>query len=75
MCSPIMNPFTFWYLISSIVSKDSIYASWMFLQLTYMVSMDINKYIKIPKGFKLCKITNLKSCNIYSSKLQWSLYD
>ena len=43
---------------------------------TYLYeSIDTNIYIKIQKGFKLSETTNLKPCNMYSIKLQWSLYE
>ena len=43
---------------------------------TYLYeSIDTNIYIKIHKGFKLSETTNLKPCNMYSIKLQWSLYE
>ena len=31
-------------------------------------------YMKIPEGFQMSKTTNSKHCNIYSIKLQRSLY-
>ena len=42
---------------------------------TYLYgSMDTNLYIKIPEGFKLPEVTNPKPQNMYSIKLQRSLY-
>ena len=42
---------------------------------TYLYgSIDTNIYMKIPEGFKLPEVTNPKPRNIYSIKLQRSLY-
>ena len=42
---------------------------------TYLYgSIDSDIYMKIPKGFKLPKATNPKPRNMYSIKLQKSLY-
>ena len=42
---------------------------------TYLYgSIDTNLYIKIPEGFKLPEVTNPKPRNMYSIKLQRSLY-
>ena len=36
--------------------------------------LDSDIYMKILEGFQMCEATNSKHCNIYSIKLQRSLY-
>ena len=72
--SPVMDAITLRYLISLTISK------WLDMCLMDVVtaylygSIDINIYMKILEGFKLPEATNPKPRNMYSIKLQKSLY-
>ena len=69
-----MDTITFQYLISLTVSEGQDMRL-MDVVTTYLYgSIDTNLYIKIPEGFKLPEVTNPKPRNMYSIKLQRSLY-
>ena len=69
-----MDAITLQYLISLTVS-EGLDMRLMNVVTTYLYgSIDTDIYMKIPKGFKLPKATNLKPRNMYSIKLQRSLY-
>ena len=69
-----MDAITFRYLRSLIVS-EGLDMGLMDVVTTYFYeSIDTNIYMKIPKGFKLPEITNRKPRNMYSIKLERSLY-
>ena len=71
---PIMDAITLWYLISLTVSEGlDIYL--INVVTTYLYeSINTDIYMKIPEGFKLPETTNPKPRNMYSIKLQRSLY-
>ena len=72
--SLIMDAITFWYLISLMVS-EGLDMHLMDFVTTYLYrSIDTDIDMKIPERFKLSKATNPKPWNMYSIKLQRSLY-
>ena len=72
--SPVMDTITFRYLISLKIS-EGLDMCLMNVVTAYLCgSIDTNIYMKILEGFKLPKATNPKPRNIYSIKLQRSLY-
>ena len=72
--SPEMDAITFWYLISLTVSEglDMCFMDVLTSYLYRSINTDID--MKIPEGFKLPEPTNPKPRNMYSIKLQRSLY-
>ena len=72
--SPVMGAITYNFLISLVVPE------WLDMCLmnvitTYLYgSMDNDIYMKIPEGFKFLEENSTKPRNMYSIKLQWSLY-
>ena len=72
--SPVMDEITFQYLISLTVSKG-LEMRLMDVVTTYLYeTINTDIYMKIPEGFKLPEATNSKPRNMYSIKLQRSLY-
>ena len=72
--SPVMDAITFRFLISLAVS-EGLDMRLMDVITTYLYrSIDNDIYIKIPKGFKLPEVNSTKPHNMYSIKLQRSLY-
>ena len=69
-----MDTITFCFLISLIV-LEGLDMRLMDVLTVYLYGSIDDIYIKILKGFKLLKENSTKSCNIYSVKLQQSLYD
>ena len=69
-----MDTITFCFLISLIV-LEGLDMRLMDVLTVYLYASIDDIYIKILKGFKLLKENSTKSCNIYSVKLQQSLYD
>ena len=72
--SPEMDAITFWYLISLTVSEglDMCFMDVLTSYLYRSINTDID--MKILEGFKLPEATNPKPRNMYSIKLQRSLY-
>ena len=69
-----MDAITFRYLISLAVS-EGLDLRLMDVVTAYLYgSLDANVYMKIPKGFIFPEAMNLKPRNMYSIKLQRSLY-
>ena len=69
-----MDAITFLFLISFAVS-EGLDMHLMDIITTYLYeSMDNDIYMKIPEGFKLLEENCTKPCNMYSIKLQLSLY-
>ena len=72
--SPVMNAITFYFLISLAVS-ERLDMRLIDVITTYLYeSMDDDIYMKIPKGFKLPEANSTKPRNMFSIKLQRSLY-
>ena len=69
-----MDTITFCFLISLTVLEE-LDMHLMDVLTVYLYGSIDDIYIKILKGFKLLKENSTKSCNIYSVKLQQSLYD
>ena len=69
-----MDTITFCFLISLIV-LEGLDMRLMDVLTVYLYGSIDDIYIKILKGFKLLKANSTKSCNMYSVKLQQSLYD
>ena len=69
-----MDTITFCFLISLIV-LEGLDMRLMDVLTVYLYGSIDDIYIKILKGFKLLKENSTKSCNMYSIKLQQSLYD
>ena len=71
---PVMDAITFWYLISLTVSEglDMCFMDVLTSYLYRSINTDID--MKILEGFKLPEATNPKPRNMYSIKLQRSLY-
>ena len=71
---PIMDAITFWYLISLTVSEglDMCFMDVLTSYLYRSINTEID--MKILEGFKLPEATNPKPRNMYSIKLQRSLY-
>ena len=73
--SPVMDAITFRYLISFTVS-EGLDMRFMDVVTTYLYgSINTDIYMKILEGFKLPETTNPKPRNMYSIKLQRSLYE
>ena len=73
--SPVMDATTFCYLIYLAV-YEGLDMRLMDVVISYLYgSIDINVYMKIPKGFKLHEVMNSKPQSMYSIKLQRSLYE
>ena len=71
--SPVMDTITFRFLISMVVSKN-LEMRLMDVVTAYLYdSLDFDIYMKIPEGLKLPEAYT--SRNLYSIKLQRSLYD
>ena len=69
-----MDAITLRYLISLTVS-EGLDMRLMDVVIAYLYgSINTDIYMKIPKGFKLPEATNPKPRNMYSIKLQKSLY-
>ena len=74
MYSPIKDAITFRYLISLVVSKK-LEMRFMKVITAYLYgSFDSDIYMKIPKGFKMHEALSSKLKDLYSIKLQRSLY-
>ena len=72
--SPVMDAITLHYLISFIV-HEQLEMHLMDVVTTYLYgSLDNEIYMKISEGFEMFKSCNSKSREIYSIKLQISLY-
>ena len=72
--SPVMDAITFRYLIHLAVS-EGLEMHFMDIITTYLYgSIDSDIYMKIPKGFTLPKAKFSKPRDMYSIKLQRSLY-
>ena len=72
--SPVMDAITFRYLIS-LALHEKLEIHLMDVVTAYLYgSLDNEIYMKIPEGFKMPK-ANSKSQEIYSIRLQRSLYD
>ncbi|GKE94065.1 retrovirus-related pol polyprotein from transposon TNT 1-94, partial [Tanacetum coccineum] len=72
--SPIMDAITFRYLISLAVSRN-LEMRLMDVVTAYLYgSIDNDMYMKIPKGFRIPESLSSKPKEIYSIKLQRSLY-
>ena len=72
--SPMMDVITFRYQICLAI-LEGLTLCLMDLIIAYLYgSLDNNIQMKIPKGFQMFEVTNSKHCNIYSIKLQRSLY-
>lgn len=72
--SPVMDAITFRYLISLVVSKK-LEMRLMDVVTAYLYgSLDSDIYMKIPEGFKMPEALSTKSKEMYSIKLQRSLY-
>ena len=72
--SPIMDAITFRFLISLVIIKN-LDMRLMDVVTTYLYgSLDNDIYMKIPEGYKMPEAYNSKSRNMYSIKLQRSLY-
>ena len=73
--SPVMDAITLRYLIS-FTAHEKLEMHLMNVVTTYLYgSLDNEIYIKVPEGFEMSKSCNSKSREIYSNKLQRSLYD
>jgi hypothetical protein len=69
-----MDAITFKFLISLVVTK-SLNMCLIDVVIAYLYGpLDNDIYMKIPKGYKMPEAYNSKSRNIYSIKLQRSLY-
>ena len=74
MYSPVMDVITFRYLISLVVSKK-LEMSLMDVVTAYLYgSLNSDIYMKIPEGFKMPEALSTKPKEMYSIKLQRSLY-
>ncbi|KAJ9544551.1 LOW QUALITY PROTEIN: hypothetical protein OSB04_024258 [Centaurea solstitialis] len=72
--SPVMDAITFRYLISLAVSKN-LEMRLMDVVTAYLYgSLDSDIYMKIPEGFKMPEALSTKPREMYSIKLQRSLY-
>jgi hypothetical protein len=72
--SPVMDAITFRFFISLIVTEN-LDMRLMDVVTAYLYgSLDNDIYMKISKGYKLLEAYNSKSRNMYSIKLQRSLY-
>ena len=72
--SLVMDAITFRYLISIAVSKN-LEMRLMDVVTAYLYgSLDSDIYMKIPEGFKISEALSSKPKDLYSSKLQRSLY-
>ena len=72
--SLVMDATTFRYLIYLAIS-EGFDTQLMNVVTTYLYgSINTNVYMKIPEGFKLPEVMNSKPRNMYSIKLQRSLY-
>ena len=72
--SPVMDAITFRYLISLAVS-EGLDMRLMDVVTSYLYgSLNANVYMKTPEGFTLSETMNSKPRNMYSIKLQRSLY-
>ena len=70
----MLDTIIFSYLICLAVSKGS-YLHLMDVVIAYLYGfLDDDIYMKILEGFQMCEATNSKHCNIYSIRLQRSLY-
>ena len=70
-----MDAITFRYLISIVVSKI-LEMRFMDVITAYLYgSPDSDIYMKIPEGFKMSKVSSSKPKELYSIKLQRSLYE
>ena len=70
-----MDVITFCFLIS-LLDSEGLNMHLMNIITTYLYgSMDNDIYMKIPEGFKLPKENSTKPSNMYSIKLQRSLYE
>jgi hypothetical protein len=72
--SPVMDAITFRFLISLVVTEN-LDMRLMDVVTAYLYgSLDNDIYMKIPEGYKMPEAYNSKSRNMYSIKLQRSLY-
>jgi hypothetical protein len=72
--SPVMDAITFRFLISLVVIEN-LDMRLMDVVTAYLYgSLDNDIYMKIPEGYKMPEAYNSKSRNMYSIKLQRSLY-
>ena len=72
--SPVMDTITFRFLISLAVS-EGLEMRLMDVVTAYLYgSLDTDIYMKIPEGFKMSEAYKSKANNVYSIKLQRSLY-
>ena len=70
-----MDAITFHFLISLAIS-EGLNMRFMDVITTYLYrSIDNDIYMKIPEGFKLPEANNTKPRNMFSIKLQRSLYE
>lgn len=72
--SSVIDEIMFFYLISLVVTM-SLYMQLMDIMTAYLYgSFDVNIYMKILDGFKILEIRENENCNLYSIKLQRSLF-
>ena len=72
--SPVMDTITFRFLISLAIS-ERLEMHLMDVVTAYLYgSLDSDIYMKIPEGFRMPDAYNSRPCNLYSIKLQRSLY-
>ena len=71
----VMDAITFRYLISLAVSKNLEMCLMDVVTVYLYGSLDSDIYMKIPEGFKMSEASSSKSKELYSIKLQRSLYE
>jgi hypothetical protein len=72
--APVMDAITFRFLISLVITEN-LDMRLMNVVITYLYgSLDNDIYMKIPEGYRMLEAYNSKSRNMYSIKLQRSLY-
>jgi hypothetical protein len=70
-----MDAITFRFLISLVVTENFDMRLMDVVTAYLYGSLDNDIYMKIPEGYKIPEAYNSKSRNMYSIKLQRSLYD